>query len=345
MDLLKLIRDNSEALTGTPFETGLAAVIRHVARAEAYLVKGRDEKDPDYFNDVIYRTNQAYEGILKEAYGLLASKDGRKLRTAELENHFARELILSPRVSEAFQKYRQDWRNPSTHDHRLSFTEQDAMLALSTISTFVYLLIDQMIETQSIQKQKDRTTKERAKRASSDQSRRKKTLGGTVAEVLMDHALSGTLASFPRNTREVEIIGTIHGHLSAALPNLKIDQDPLIRGHGFQIRPDIVVHNGESVVIEVKRFKRVPGPNILEGLAQLERYLETLGTREGVLYLVPLKQQHDAVVLTVLRQIGKVEVTIYIVTPPSTIKNFDEVLAWPGWQPGPPKKVRSTDSA
>src|SRR2546422_1996607 len=289
MDLLKLIRENSEGLVGTPFETGLAAVIRHVARAEAYLVRGRDEKDPDYFNDVIYRTNQAYEGILKEAYGLLADRDGRRLRTAELENHFAKESILSQRVSEAFQKYRQDWRNPSTHDHRLSFTEQDATLALSTISTFVYLLVDQMIETQSSQKQRDRTAKEHAKRATKDATRRKKSLGETVAHVLTDHALSGALASFPRNTREVEIIGTIHGHLTAALPGLEIDQDPLIRGRAFQIRPDIVVHNGDRVVIEVKRFKKIPGPTVLEGLAKLERYLETLGTREGVLYLVPMK--------------------------------------------------------
>ena len=61
MDLLKLIRENSEALTGTGFETGLAAVIRHVERAEKYLLVGRDEGDHDFFNDVIYRTNQAYE--------------------------------------------------------------------------------------------------------------------------------------------------------------------------------------------------------------------------------------------------------------------------------------------
>lgn len=336
MDLLKLIRENSEGLVGTPFETGLAAVIRHVARAETYLVRGRDEKDPDYFNDVIYRTNQAYEGILKEAYGLLANQDGRKLRTAELEKHFAKESILSPRVSDAFQKYRQDWRNPSTHDHRLSFTEQDAMLALSTISTFVYLLVDQMIETRSSRKQTERTTQGRNERAKKKLVGRKKSLGQTVAEVLMDHALSETIASFPRNTREVEIIGTIHGHLTAALPDVRIEQDRVLRGHGFQVRPDIVVHNGETVVIEVKQFKKIPGPNVLEGFAKIERYLETLGAREGILYLVPSKRQHDVVALAVLRQISNREVTLYVVTPSSAIKNFNEILAWPGWQPTSP---------
>jgi hypothetical protein len=90
VDLLKLIRENSEALAGTAFETGLAAVIRHVERAEKYLIKGRNERDRDYFNDVIYRTNQAYEGILKEAYSLLAGKDGAKLKTVDLEKYFAK---------------------------------------------------------------------------------------------------------------------------------------------------------------------------------------------------------------------------------------------------------------
>lgn len=337
MDLLKLIRENSGALAGTPFETGLAAVVRHVERAEAYLVKGRDEKDTDYFNDVIYRTNQAYEGILKEAYALLAGKDGGKLRTVDLERHFARQSILSPRVSDAFQKYRQDWRNPSTHDHRLSFTEQDATLALSTISTFVYLLVDQMIEMRSSQKQRKRTTQSRAKVTTARKLRRRKeTLAQRVAGALMDHALSTTLGSLSRKAREVEILGTIHGHLSATLPDLRIEQDRLIRGQSFALRPDLLVHNGESVVVEVKRFTKVPGPKILEGFAKLERYLEALGTREGILYLVPSKPQENIVTLAVLREVAKREVTLYIVTPPSAIENFDEVLAWPGWQPRSP---------
>ena len=37
MDLLKLIGDNSNALAGSVFETGLGAVVRHLQRAEAFL--------------------------------------------------------------------------------------------------------------------------------------------------------------------------------------------------------------------------------------------------------------------------------------------------------------------
>ena len=320
------------ALRGSPFWTGLAAVIRHVERAENYLGKGRDERDSDYFNDVIYRTNQAYEGILKEAYGLLAGKDSGRLRTADLENHFARESILSPRVSDAFQKYRQEWRNPSTHDHRLSFTEQDATLALSTISTFVYLLVDQMIETASSQKQMKRTN-QRGARLSKKVQKQKQSLGHRVAAFLMDPALRKTLSSFPPNARELQILGTIHGHLSAALPDIKFEQDPLIQGEGFQLRPDILAHNGEIAVIEVKRFKKVPSTKVLEGFAKLERYLEILGGGEAVLYLVPSKGHHDVVGMTVLRNVANRVAAFHVVAPSSIIKNFDEVLSWTGWEP------------
>ena len=37
-----------------------------------------DENDENFFTDVIYRTNHAFEGILKEAYQILANKNADK---------------------------------------------------------------------------------------------------------------------------------------------------------------------------------------------------------------------------------------------------------------------------
>ncbi len=74
---------------------------------------------------------------------------------------------------------------------------------------------------------------------------------------------------------------------------------------------------------------------IFDAFAKLERYLQVLKAREGVLYLVPSKPQENMMSLAVLREIGNREVTLCIVAPPSAIVNCDEVLAWPGWKPGP----------
>lgn len=332
MDLLKLIGDNSNALAGSTFETGLGAVIRHLKRAEVYLLKGREQDDEDYFNDVIYRTNQAYEGILKEAYELFTSKVGSKLRTTALEQHFANESILSARVSSAFQTYRQEWRNPSTHDHRLFFSEQDATLALSTISTFVYLLLDQMIEVRASQLQQERT--ERASTKKEIPLKTDKSLAQVVAGTLMDHALSDALAGFSKQTREIEIIGTVHGHLAAALPRIKVDQEPVIQSAAGRLRPDLVLQDGQNtVVVEIKRLTAAPGESVMQGCVKLESYLAATETCEGVLYLVPSEPQDSMLQLALTRQRSDGDpITVYLVTPPWAVENAESVLKKRGWK-------------
>jgi hypothetical protein len=57
--------------------------------------RGREEADDDSFNDVVYRTNQAFEGILKEAYVVLTGKDASKLRPVDLESHYSTNNVLS----------------------------------------------------------------------------------------------------------------------------------------------------------------------------------------------------------------------------------------------------------
>ena len=52
--------------------------------------------------------------------------------------------------------YRQEWRNPSTHDYQLFFTEQEAFLAIVSVSAFVNILIDQMIEQVNFKLEQER---------------------------------------------------------------------------------------------------------------------------------------------------------------------------------------------
>jgi hypothetical protein len=334
MDLLKLISDNSKGLSGSVFETGLAAVIRHLQRAEVYLMRGRDQDDQDFFNDVIYRTNQAYEGILKEAYELFTSRVGTRLRTADLEQHFAKESILSARVSSAFQTYRQEWRNPSTHDHRLFFSEQDATLALSTISTFVYLLLDQMIEVRASQLQQERT--ERSSLKKDVPSRTGKSIAEVAASALMDHALSDALTGFSKETREIEIIGTVHGHLAAALPQIKVDHDPIIQTQTARLRPDLVLNDGQNtVVVEIKRLTGAPGEKLAQALVQLESYLAATQTHQAVLYLVPSEPQDAMMQLALTRQTSDGQaIMVYLITPPWALEHAEAVLKKLGWKRG-----------
>ena len=94
------------------------------------MKRGREELDPDSYNDVVYRTNQA-EGILKEAYAIIEDADATRLSPNEIEQYFVNKKKLTKRVWALFKNYRQQWRNPATHDHTLLFSEQEAILASS----------------------------------------------------------------------------------------------------------------------------------------------------------------------------------------------------------------------
>jgi hypothetical protein len=332
VDLLKFISENSSALNGSPFEKGLTAVIRHLKRAEGYLLMGRNNGDEDYFNDVIYRTNQAYEGILKEAYELFTGETVGKLRTVDLEQHFVKKSILSERVAGAFQTYRQEWRNPATHDHRLIFSEQDATLALSTISTFAYLLLDQMIEARASHLQQERT--ERASVVISEGS--DKSSAELVADALMNHALGDVLAGLGKQVREVEVIGTIHGHLAAVFPQATIEREPVIKSKAMRLRPDLILRNkGTSVVIEVKRLSENSEEGIVHGFVKLENYMEGTQTNEGVLYLVPSQPQDAMMTIRLIREAvddRKGDAKIHLVAPPSVALNAERKLKQSGWK-------------
>jgi HEPN domain-containing protein len=47
------------------------AVVRHIERAEMHFRRGREEADDDSFNDVVYRTNQAFELTVRSFLGRL----------------------------------------------------------------------------------------------------------------------------------------------------------------------------------------------------------------------------------------------------------------------------------
>ena len=86
MDILNLIRKKSQILQAHEKFMGLDAVITHIESAEKYLSRGKNEKDDNCYTDVIYRTNHAFEGILKEAYTVFTGKTDSKVTSFEIEN-------------------------------------------------------------------------------------------------------------------------------------------------------------------------------------------------------------------------------------------------------------------
>jgi hypothetical protein len=145
MDIIKILQSAVDNLPKGEYSTGLQAILRHLDSAIRHY--NRDPlDDPDCYTDSIYRTNQAYEGGLKEAFRILAKKDPSKETPNDIEKYLENNKVVRPRVITQLSRYRQDYRNPSTHDYKLDFDSNEALLAIVSVAAFCKLLVDQISE-------------------------------------------------------------------------------------------------------------------------------------------------------------------------------------------------------
>jgi hypothetical protein len=61
MDLLDELRRKESQIDSEYKLDGIASAIHHIERAENFLARARDEHDPDFFNDAVYRTKLSKE--------------------------------------------------------------------------------------------------------------------------------------------------------------------------------------------------------------------------------------------------------------------------------------------
>ena len=90
MDLVDTLRTKIDVLGDGDYLPGLRAVLLHIETAFRHLSRGQATDDDTAFTDAIYRTNQAFEGSVKEAYRVLAGHDPAKKRPYEIESYLER---------------------------------------------------------------------------------------------------------------------------------------------------------------------------------------------------------------------------------------------------------------
>ena len=237
MDILQIIKDKAKLLPADEKSTGVQAVITHIETAEKYLARADAESDENLFTDVIYRTNYAFEGILKEAYRIIAERDPEKRTPNEIELYLAENNIFRSRVMDLFGNYRNQWRNPSTHDYKLFFTEQEAFLAVVTVSAFTNILLDQIIETINFKlgKIKAEQNVNAIKKAIQNYNSlpllyKTKDLFIEFGKDLIKHTQDIS------TMHEYQIIGLLSGFIKAIEPSFLLIQEPVI---AKDLRPDL----------------------------------------------------------------------------------------------------------
>ena len=228
------------------------------------------------------RANHAFEGMLREAFALFTGTDSAGATIQSVENALLKQRVFEPRVIELFKNYRQNWRNPSTHDHMLFFNSVEAFLAILSVSSFAYVLAEQMIEriafTDTRASLPDGAVLREGSSARTASPIQLLCDSLTVALNQARAELTGSLES--------QLLGTVHGILSRIEGVSEAVLHPIMSREFRGFRPDLLASfRGERFILEVKQGQ---GP-VDQWLQQSERYLRGLGLRLVVLVFFQAK--------------------------------------------------------
>lgn len=310
MDLLKMIKKQVSSFPAEEQNLGLRSVITHIERAELFLEKGNGEKDDNFFTDVIYRTNQAFERALKEAYSVLndSASESKRLTPYEIEQYFINNKVLKDRVLEQFTNYRVKWRNPSTHDHKLFFDGSEALLAIMSISVFVHILLKEMIETIAYKIEKEKHHKD----IKDIQSYNKKPLEDKVTELLI--MFSDDILSKNTYETESELLGALHAFMSSIDPTLIIRREKILGKEEKKYIADFLIEEGlKQVVLEIKNYKYKKHYRI--AIDNVMRFLALSGISNGILF-IPSTEKGGAMIADKKElSIGKQTIKLTVVIP------------------------------
>ena len=294
MDLLHLIKSKASSFDGTPSQQGIEAVIHHIEIAENHFEQGKALGEY-MFTDVIYRTNQAFEGAMKEAFRVIEGSDPSKKTPHQIEKHLERNSVLKERVLSQFTNYRTEWRNKSTHDYQLFFSSQEALLAIVSVSAFFNILLDQMLEKHSYELERARLSKI-AKSIFSD-------VEGYASMGFMQQCvelLTHFTADLKRekidssSLKEYELLGKLSGFISAADPQIKISTEKAINYGSGVLRLDLLLEKGgSSVIIEMKRPTIEWRRRAREAVEQLRHYLIAANLSQGIVYIPALQPKSE----------------------------------------------------
>lgn len=300
MDILKNISEKVKALPQDMVSDGVKAVLTHIEVAEKYLQRAKIERDTHLYTDVIYRTNHAFEGILKEAYTTLENKNANSVTPFEIEEYLSKNAVFRDRVMELFTNYRTHWRNPSTHEYSLFFSEQEAFLAIVTVSAFVSILIDQITEKVSFRLEKERLEKSASTILASIKNYPNLDPVDKVAQILLklEAELVKNIASVNEKSG-AQLVGVVAGYLKSLEPELSIDFEPNIVAYGKTIKPDLLVElDKQKIILELKRTLVSPHLDDNEHellLSEMAKMLAGSSVKNGIIFYFPYGKNVDSV--------------------------------------------------
>ncbi|UYY85600.1 hypothetical protein [Alcaligenes sp. SMD-FA] len=284
MDIVAILRKKVSILDLGEHSAGLKAMLSHIETAFRHLTRGKKDEDQTAFTDAIYRTNQAFEGAIKEAYRVLTNKNPDNIRPYDIELHFSKSGTFRQRVLDQFTNYRKEWRNPSTHDYKLDFNESEAFLAIVSVTAFSCLLLDEI--AQKIAYDKEVISAQRiAEQFRSEINVVNGDLLTKTKEALKVYFVQHTTRQVGKGTA-AQWLGSVSGFLAATMPEAQIRTDAPLDVEKLHKTADLLIECGnEKVIVEIKnRLNILTYQNIID---QIEHLIISSAIDGGVIFFLP----------------------------------------------------------
>lgn len=296
MDVLKEIEQQVNSIKCVDNSTYLDSIFTHINRAEYYYLQGK--MDANYFNDVIYRCNQAYEGALKESYKVLADKtleEVLKKTPNDIEKFFEVNSVFHDRVLQLFRNYRQEWRNKSAHDYKLFFGENEAFIAMTSVTSFVHLLLKQIQEKNAfnIQQKKLNEEEETVKQIREIAISKNRNPVDKLVDMIIEFSKQDSLQCFDNisNVREAEIMGIFHAYIESAGKSIVTQREPHFLIGERRIYLDFLIEiDGEPIILEFKKAK-VNDVIVQNAINQILIYMQAVNILNGIVYCAKIGKQ------------------------------------------------------
>ncbi|MEZ4805828.1 MAG: hypothetical protein R2852_10175 [Bacteroidia bacterium] len=296
MDVLSPIKEQVERINQLRSNLNLASVITHIERANYFFERGKDENDEQFFTDVVYRTNQAFEGCSRQGYMILAGKteeQSQNIKAYQIEKYFIDNNILNDRVLPQFKNYRDNWRNESAHNFKLFFNEEEAYFAILNVLSYAYVLFNQMttklgaeIELEKLKKEEINLKRIRGRLKKKELSLKEKIIL-LIQTFDEENELSGTKDEGTTGffVSEAQVIGMLSTYFTEMTNKEIVIQVEKRIGFGSTrglIADMYIEWEGEKLILELKRFARASIDSVVE---QVSNYLLASEVNEGIAYI------------------------------------------------------------
>lgn len=231
---------------------------------------------------------------------MLAEESADQKTPYEIEEYLLNTSILKSRVVDFLKNYRREWRNPSTHDYKLFFSEQESYLAIINVSAFVSILVDQMVEKLTYSQKYVELESAAILAREGMQGFDSLAAIDKVYKILMSYSVY-----YIKNFEEMSKKERIHSNAEMAAfiqrvaPSFKVKIEPDFTLADKKVSLDFIVNaDSEDVAIEA----RAPRPSDAgyddAAINQLSEQLRETGIKNGVVFFYPGKSGDITVATT-----------------------------------------------